>query len=57
MSITVNHIEKLIPAGGMDQSITIECDMTHRDMEDIVAQVCEQMGDDVFLEYIKQMII
>lgn len=35
--------------------IVIGCDMNNRGHEDAIAQICEQMGDDAFMEYVKKM--
>lgn len=37
------------------QTITLNCRMDHRDMEDTIAQICEQMGDEVFMDFVTRM--
>ena len=36
-------------------SILVDCDMDNYGYEDTIAQICEQMGDEAFMDYVKKM--
>ena len=57
MKIVLSNVEKISPAyRSNENSIKISCDMLHRDMEDIMCQICEQFGDEMFLELVEKIV-
>ena len=57
MKIVLSNVEKISPTHRPNQnSIKVYCDMSYADIEDIMAQICEQLGDKEFLELAKKII-
>ena len=57
MQIVVNNIERMQPAGRSNcDDITINCNIHMQDMKDIIAQCCEQMGEEAFNDYVQAML-
>ena len=57
MQIIINNIERMQPAGRSNcDDIKIDCNISLRDMQDIISQCCEQMGETKFIEYVNSMI-
>lgn len=57
MKIILSNVEKVSPAYRPNEnSIRISCDISHSDMEDIMYQICEQLGDEVFIKLAKKII-
>lgn len=57
MKLVLSNVSKISPAWRSNSNtVTVECDMETRDMEDAIAQICEQIGDEEFLKYVKAMV-
>jgi hypothetical protein len=58
MKIILSNVEKVSPAYRPNEnSIRINCDISHSDMEDIMYQICDQLGDKAFLKLAKRVIV
>lgn len=57
MKIILSNVSSVSPAYRPNEnSIKINCDILHTDMEDIMCQICEQLGDEVFIKLAKRII-
>jgi len=55
LQLSLEYIESVKIDPRNPGCIAIDCDMNNRGHEDAIAQICEQMGDDAFMEYVKNM--
>lgn len=55
LKLSFKYIESVKIDSENPGCIVIAGDMNNRGHEDAIAQICEQMGDDTFMDYVRNM--